>query len=246
MNPRFAITFHDSLPSTSDTARALAASGAAHGTVIAARRQTAGRGRLGRSWVSPPGNLHASFLLRYAIPPARQAELGFAAALAVADLVDAHLDAGPRAQLKWPNDVLVDGQKIAGILLEADSAPADPFVVLGIGINLAHAPPNLPYPVTSLAALGASPPAPEAALDRLAELLAARLAAWEQHGFAPIRAAWRSRGPAPGTRLRVTAGNTSRPTGFQEGDFEDLAEDGALVLWTPDGQLRVTAGVVSC
>jgi BirA family biotin operon repressor/biotin-[acetyl-CoA-carboxylase] ligase len=245
MKPSFTVTFHDALASTSDTAKSLAASGAPHGTTIAARQQTAGRGRLGRTWVSPPGNLHVSFLLRYAIPPARQAELGFAAALAVADLIDAHLPAGPRAQLKWPNDVLVDGQKIAGILLESDTSD-DPFVVLGIGVNLAHAPPNLPYPVTSLAGLGAPPPAPEAALDLLTGLLGTRLTTWEQHGFEPIRAAWRHRGPAPGTPLRVTAGGTARAGAFQEGDFQDLAPDGALVLWTPDGCLRVTAGVVSC
>lgn len=240
MNPAFSVTFHDVLASTSDTAKALAAAGAAHGTTIAAREQTAGRGRLGRTWISPPGNLLVSFVLRYPVSPLRQAELGFAASLAVADTVDSYLPAGPHARLKWPNDVLVDGQKIAGILLEADAAPPAPWVVLGIGLNLRHAPPGLPYPVTSLAALGAEPPAPEAALGRLTETLGTWLATWEKGGFAPLRAAWKQRGPAPGTPLTVAIGATRR-----EGAFADLAEDGALLLRTRDGPLRVTAGVVT-
>lgn len=240
MSPRFAIAVHDELPSTNDTAKALAAAGAPHGTTVCARRQTAGRGRLGRQWVSPPGNLHVSFVLRYDIPPARQAELGFAAALAAADLVDRHLAGGERARLKWPNDVLVGDAKIAGILLEADAAPAAPWLVLGIGVNLRHAPPDLPYAAASLAGLGAVPPEPEAALDQLAAALGTWLAAWESEGFAPLRAAWLRRGPAPGTPLRVTGGDATR-----QGEFLDLAADGALVLWTRNGAMRVTSGLVS-
>jgi BirA family transcriptional regulator, biotin operon repressor / biotin---[acetyl-CoA-carboxylase] ligase len=240
MSPGFAVTMHDVLVSTSDTAKALAAAGAAHGTTVCARRQTAGRGRLGRHWVSPPGNLHASFVLRYDIPPARQAELGFAAALAAADLVDRHLPGGMRARLKWPNDVLVEGAKIAGILLEADAAAPAPWVVLGIGVNLLHAPPDLPYPVASLASLGAEAPAPEDALSQLVASLGAWLAAWEEGGFEALRAAWLRRGPPPGTKLRVTVGGEIR-----EGEFQDLGEDGALVLRTPEATLRLTSGVVS-
>ncbi len=240
MSPHFTVSLHDELPSTSDTAKALAAAGAPHGTTICARRQTAGRGRLGRHWVSPPGNLHVSFVLRYDIAPARQAELGFAAALAAADLVDRHLRRGVRARLKWPNDVLVEDAKIAGILLEADAAPVAPWLVLGIGVNLRHAPPDLPYAATSLAGLGAAPPEPEAALDQLAAALGTWLVAWESAGFAPLRTAWLRRGPAPGTPLRVTTGAVTR-----QGEFLDLAADGSLVLWTPDGALRVTSGLLA-
>ncbi len=240
MPPRFAVTLHDVLASTNDTAKALAADGAAHGTTVCALRQTAGRGRLGRSWISPPGNLHVSFVLRYDFGPARQAELGFVAALAAADLVDGNLPPGAGTRLKWPNDVLVGDAKIAGILLEADAAMAHAWLVLGIGINLAHAPADLPYPVTSLAALGASVPTPQAALDQLLDAFAARLAAWESEGFAPVRAAWLQRGPAPGTPLRVATGAAAR-----DGEFLDLAEDGALVLWTADGALRISSGLVS-
>ncbi len=240
MSPVFEIFRHDVLASTSDTAKALAAAGAAHGTTICARQQTSGRGRLGRHWVSPPGNLYVSFVLRYDVPAARQAELGFAAALAAADLVDRHLPDGPHARLKWPNDVLVNDAKIAGILLEADATASDPWVALGIGVNLLHAPPDLPYPVTSLATLGGQAPAPEAALDVLIASLGAWLAAWESGGFAALRAGWLRRGPEPGTKLRVTMAGETR-----EGDFRDLGDDGALVLWTPDGALRLTSGVVS-
>ncbi|MDE2335015.1 MAG: biotin--[acetyl-CoA-carboxylase] ligase [Rhodospirillales bacterium] len=236
----FVGTIHDVLPSTSDTAKALAAGGAAHGTTVCALRQTAGRGRLGRSWTSPPGNLHASFVLRYDVAPARQAELGFAAALAAADLVDHHLAGGAGARLKWPNDVLVGEAKIAGILLEADAAQAAPWLVLGIGVNLRHVPPDLPYAAASVASLGAVPPEPEAALHQLAAALGTWLAVWESEGFAPLRAAWLRRGPAPGTPLRITRGDTTR-----HGEFLDLAADGALMLWTPDGTLRITTGMVS-
>lgn len=240
MSPSFSVTLHDALPSTSDTAKALAASGAPHGTAVFARQQTAGRGRLGRHWVSPRGNLHVSFVLRYDLAPARQGALGFAAALAVADVVDQHLPDGGRARLKWPNDVLVEGAKIAGILLEADASPDNPWLVLGVGVNLRHAPPDLPYPVASLASLGASVPAPEAALDRLVTALGSWLTVWERDGFTPVRQAWLQRGPAPGTMLRITTGSVTR-----EGAFHDLDADGALVLWTPDGTLRITSGQVA-
>ncbi len=239
MTPTFKIIAHDALPSTSDTAKALAAAGAPHGTTVFARQQTAGRGRLGRHWVSPRGNLHVSFVLRYDLPPARQGVVGFAAALAVADLVDEHLSGGDRARLKWPNDVLVEGAKVAGILLEADASSGTPWLVLGVGVNLRHAPPDMPYPVASLASLGASVPAVEAALDQLVAKLGSWLTLWECNGFAPVREAWLRRGPAPGTALRVTVGSLVR-----EGAFQDLDADGALLLWAPDGTLRIASGEV--
>ncbi len=104
--------------------------------MVVAGRQTRGRGRHGRDWFSPEGNLYASILLRPGLPPARLSELGFVVALAAADAADAVLPGG-RARLKWPNDVLVDGGKIAGILVEIIE---DNAAVIGIGLNIAHAP----------------------------------------------------------------------------------------------------------
>ncbi len=146
MTPLFDVRLYDSLGSTNDEARRLAQAGAAHGTVVAARQQTAGRGRVGRSWVSPPGNLYLSVLLRLDLPLARLAELSFVAALAVADMVDSFLPPDFRAALKWPNDVLVEGAKISGILIEQ----GETATIVGIGVNVGHCPTGTPYPVTSL------------------------------------------------------------------------------------------------
>ena len=230
----FDVRLYDSIGSTNDEARRLAREGVPHGTVAAAGEPTAGRGRQGRQWASPPGNLYLSAVLRPDVPLARTAELSFVAALAVADVVDGF--AG-RAELKWPNDVLVGGAKISGILLEAVAGAT----ILGIGVNVAHQPAETPYPTTSLAR--------ECSLSRLREsgitveavraaLLAAldqRLDTWRAHGFAPIRADWLARAHPLGTMLRA---------GTTEGAFAGLDEDGALLLDTPGGQRRIVAGEV--
>ena len=141
--------------STNDEAKRLAAAGCAHGTVIWADEQTAGRGRFDRPWHSPPGNLLFSVVLRPPVPASRAAELGFVAAVATADCVAGLLPAGDPVGLKWPNDVQVDGAKIAGILPEARSLEGKlDWAVLGVGLNLSHAPTGVPYPVTSLTLAG--------------------------------------------------------------------------------------------
>jgi len=125
---------HATLISTNDEARRLADSGAPHGTVVQALQQTGGRGRRGRTWISPPGNLYASFVLRLVCPAIRHGEIGFVMALAVADAVDAAAGHGC-ARLKWPNDVLLGGAKVAGVLVETSGS-----AIAGVGINIAHAP----------------------------------------------------------------------------------------------------------
>ncbi len=226
---------HDLIDSTNDEALRLARAGAPDGTVVVARQQSAGRGRQGRLWISPPGNLYVSFLFRTArfpgFVPARAAEIGFVASLAVADTLDTII-AGSR--LKWPNDVLLAGAKIAGILTEMTGDA----IVIGIGINVAHSPPDMPYPVISAAALGATARA-EDVRATLTERLAHRLADWAAHGFGPVRDAWLQRGPAPGQCLTARVG-----TGSISGRFAGLADDGALLLATADGTKRIVAGEV--
>ena len=224
--------------STSDEVRTLARAGAAHGTAVCAAAQDAGRGRLGRPWVSAPGNLYLSVLLRVATPAVRLPELAFVAGLAVADAVDGCLPQACRAQLKWPNDVLVGGAKIAGILLEATKTTGGPyFVILGIGVNVGHAPAGLPYAATYLGAHSA------ADLDRVLEGVLAGIAArwdqWRSQGFGVVRADWGVRGPQVGARLRV-----SQPGGAVEGAFLDLAADGSLLLDTLAGPRRFIGGDV--
>lgn len=202
---------------------------------MVADRQTQGRGRHGRGWASPEGNLHASILLRPGLAHARLSELGFIAALAVADAVDAVLHGG-RARLKWPNDVLVDGAKIAGILVEIVE---DAVAVIGIGVNVAQAPAAMAYPVTCLREAGAPAAGSAPVLTCLLAALERHLAQWRAHGFAVARAAWLARGPAMGERVGVRIGSR-----IEAGRFAGLDVDGALLL-DGDGALRrVVAGEV--
>ena len=230
----FDVRHYERLGSTNDEARRLAASGAAHGTVVHADEQTAGRGRLARRWFSPPGNLYVSIILRPDVPPARCIELGFVAALAVADAVDALLPAHTRAALKWPNDVLVRDGKIAGILLEQDGD----ILILGIGVNVLHAPQGLTYKVSTIVGCGGLATV-DGTRERLLRALGDWLGVWQQDGFAPVRAAWLARAHPPGTTLGVAL--TDR---FVTGGFAGIDTDGALLLDTPQGRGRIVAGDV--
>ena len=232
---RFVAHRYDELVSTMDEAQALARSGAPDGTVVVARRQSAARGRQGRAWVSPEGNLHVSVLLRPGVPLARLTELGFAVALAVADAVDGALGAA-RAQLKWPNDVLVDGAKVAGILVELAQEGA---AIVGVGVNVAHSPEGVPYPATSLHACGGAVDA-EAVLLALLDALELRLRLWLTDGFALLRAAWLARGPAYGDTIRLRRGDQ-----ISAGCYLGLDTDGALLIRTEAGTQRVVAGEVT-
>ena len=233
--PRFVVQHQAVLPSTMDAARAAARDGAPDGTVVVAGQQTQGRGRQGRDWFSPQGNLYASILLRPGLPPARLSELGFVVALAAADAVDAVLPGG-RARLKWPNDVLIDAGKVAGILVEIVE---DNAAVIGIGLNIAHAPTAAPYPVTCLRDAGATA-SPEAALTHLLSALEHHLARWTKHGFTHAREAWLARGPTPGEMIRVRIG-----TRIDTGRFAGLDANGALLLTENGATRRVVAGEVA-
>jgi BirA family transcriptional regulator, biotin operon repressor / biotin---[acetyl-CoA-carboxylase] ligase len=203
-----------STPSTNDRARALAAAGAPHGTLVTAAEQTAGRGRQGRTWAAPPGRaLLFSLLLRDYDPL-----LPLRAGLAVADL------AGDAALVKWPNDVLLDGRKLAGILVEA--RPEDGWAVLGIGINVAVDVADLQPDVRERAAtLGRAPSEVEPALRELLGALAARLAEPPPAALAALRA----RDALRGRTIRWTDG---------AGTGAGIDDDGGLLVRLPEGALR--------
>src|SRR5476651_1582982 len=184
----FHIQHHERIGSTNDEARRLAASGAPHGTVIHADEQAAGRGRFGRTWFSPPGNLYLSVLLRLDLSPARGSELSFVTAITVADAVDALLPKQTKSVLKWPNDVLVNDGKIAGILVE-NLGDAQ---IVGVGLNILETPRNAPYKTATLVGAGGIATV-DGARDILLDNLAKLLEAWTEHGFEPIRAAWLER-----------------------------------------------------
>jgi BirA family biotin operon repressor/biotin-[acetyl-CoA-carboxylase] ligase len=224
------VTLH-SVGSTNDEAARLADSGAPEGTVVWAREQTGGRGRRGRRWVSPVGNLYSSTVLRPDCPAGRAAELGFVAALAVGDIIAP----GRQVRLKWPNDVLVDGGKIAGILLESVLSQAGQVqhVVAGIGVNVGFAPqlPEMRYPGSTL---GGSV---EAALERLTAALARRLAQWRAEGFERVREAWLAQAGPLGAEVDVRLGNE-----LVRGRFAGLDREGALLLETAQGPRKIVSG----
>jgi BirA family biotin operon repressor/biotin-[acetyl-CoA-carboxylase] ligase len=230
----FDVLHYDSIGSTNDEALRLAREGAAHGTVVHADEQTAGRGRLARHWQSPPGNLYVSIVLRPDLPAARCAEIGFVAALAVADAVETLLPNRLRTTLKWPNDVLLNDGKISGILLEK----ADDVLVLGIGINVLQAPGDVAYKVSTIVDCGGLATV-DGTRTSLLTALAKWLEIWQRDGFAPIRAAWLARAHPAGTPLRVTIGDR-----LIEGNFADLSADGSLIMDTGDGRRNIAAGDV--
>lgn len=176
--PEDLLTF-DEVGSTNDVARELAEKGAAHGTAVAARRQTAGRGRRGHAWASPAGNLYLSVLLRPGIAPSRLPGLAAACGLGALDGLGAVTDSN-EVQLKWPNDLLARGRKLGGILVEAGrDARGTTFAVCGIGINLESAPSHLE--AICLAELGAAPSF-SALAEALRDGIVGRVDAWARAG----------------------------------------------------------------
>jgi BirA family transcriptional regulator, biotin operon repressor / biotin---[acetyl-CoA-carboxylase] ligase len=207
---------------------ALAASGAGEGLWLRAVTQSAGRGRLGRNWVSPPGNLYASTLVRL-----RPSDTGAAATLALVAAVA--LDEVVRAwggepRIKWPNDLFIGDAKLSGILLERGGDA----VIVGIGVNLAHHPEGLDRLTTSLAAQGLGTPDPDLFLRDLAEAFARWLAMWRS-AFEPVRKRWLERAHPIGTALSVRLPDQAAI----EGLFDGLEPDGALRLRLPSGAVQV-------
>lgn len=227
----------DTIGSTNTEAMALARRGEGGPLWITATRQTAGRGRRGNVWVSEPGNLYASLLLGNGMPPARAGELSFVAALAVLDAV---IDLAPSLAacigVKWPNDLLLDGAKFAGILIEAEGSVA----VVGIGVNCAHHPAATSHPATDLTAAGAAV-SPAGMLRALSRTMQRRLEQWAGGaGFAMIRADWLARATGVGEEIRVRL-----PSREIAGHFQALDETGRLVLRLPDGGVEfISAGEV--
>lgn len=206
---------------------ALARSGTPEGVWLRAERQHAGKGRQGRAWNSPVGNLYISTLIRLrpSDPPA--ATLALVAAVALEETVRTF---GVSATLKWPNDLLVEGAKLSGILLER----VDDAVILGIGVNLAHHPEDLDRAATSLAAHGPAPN-PQLFAETLAESFERWVARWRGEGLASVRDRWLARAHPAGTALTARLADGSALDGL----FDGLTGDGALILRLADGTRRV-------
>jgi BirA family biotin operon repressor/biotin-[acetyl-CoA-carboxylase] ligase len=239
---RFTLRVLGRVASTNDELRRLAEEGAPDGLVVVAREQTRGRGRYGRSWASPPGNLYASVLLRPDCDLAATAQLSLVAGLALGDACARLGPKGLTIQLKWPNDVLINGAKTAGLLLENAIWPDGraAWVIIGSGVNIVSCPADTPYPATSLTAEGFVPLAPLALLEAYLRALDAWLDKWRDLGFAAVRDTWRARSFGLGDQIRLRLEREEL-----SGRFIDLTESGALLLEQAGGRRReIAAGEV--
>ena len=227
--PAWRLEIHDELGSTSDLI--LARTHEPPGLAVLARRQTKGRGSHGRTWAAPEGNLNLSLLLR----PTRQAPWALLLAVAVHEALAKYLPDPTILTLKWPNDLLLNGRKLAGILLE--SGPG--WLVIGIGVNLREAPKLPDRPPAALAEI-AAPPTQEAAAAAILSSISHWLQINSAEGFDPIRTAWLAAAAPPGTRLHVTQPHIS-----MEGTFIGLDQSGALLLQTETKLLKIHAGEIT-
>jgi BirA family biotin operon repressor/biotin-[acetyl-CoA-carboxylase] ligase len=233
----------DRVDSTNDEVRRRADAGAPPGLVVLAGQQTRGRGRHGRTWTSPTGNLYASVLVAAQGPLATSAQLSFVAGLALAEAIERHAPGGVELRLKWPNDVLIGRAKVAGILLESLAGTGDPHatqVIIGTGVNIASYPADTPYPATSLDAQGFAPVTPHALLGAYLGALDHWFRQWCANGFAPLRTAWRARSLGLGEEIRLRLEREDLL-----GRFVDVTATGSLLLdLGAGGQREIAAGDV--
>ncbi len=225
--------FFSECDSTNAVASALAHAGESGPLWVIAGRQSAGRGRRGQVWTSDTGNLYASLLFRPAIKPVEMAAVPFIVALAVRDTF---VDLGASTvQCKWPNDVLIAGSKASGVLIESSARNADKleYVVIGIGLNLAHSPSDARFPATSLEAVTGTAPNVRLAFQTLSHHLFERLTNWKTDELAPIAQEWAASAWGLGKRCVLrTAAETF------EGTPQELGSDGGLIVRLDDGQER--------
>lgn len=234
----YRLIIRDEVGSTMEEARRALDQGEPGKLWIVARSQNAGRGRHGRQWGSPPGNLYSSLLLTDPCEPALAPQLGFVVGLALHDAAAKLL--GPAAsglKLKWPNDLLLDRAKTSGLLLEGESRAGRLNVIVGCGVNIASCPSETPYPATFLKAL-APQSSVETMLTGLSDAFAQRFAVWSQPGgFGPIRAAWLERAAFLGETITIRL-----PEGPLAGRFSGLDASGRLELETETGRRIIDAG----
>jgi len=237
------LIYFETVESTMTEARKLAEQGedvAPDGTLIWAREQTQGRGRRGNNWVSPRGNFYSSLIVRPEVPVSRAAELSFVTGCAVFDTVGEVCDPGFECRLKWPNDILLNDAKIGGLLLEtkADAGKPVDYVIIGLGMNLKSHPADTPYPATDFVDQGQAIP-DTVFLEAYARHFMEWAARWIDNGFEIVRQQWKWRAEGLGKQITVRLSNETL-----EGIFEDIAEDGALLL-NQNGKIRkISAGEV--
>jgi BirA family biotin operon repressor/biotin-[acetyl-CoA-carboxylase] ligase len=247
---------YDSIGSTNSEALAAASAGDPGGIWFAARQQTEGRGRRGRQWESPHGNLAATLLIVPEADPTLAATLGFVAGVSLSTALSAILPGGlvkigidgadglddnSRIALKWPNDVLADGAKLAGILLEASKLPDGRHAIaIGFGVNAVAAPQGLPYPATSLVELGVSRTA-EDVFEALSDAWVDVFGVWNDgHGIGDVLKQWRASAAGIGAPVAVNQNGE-----VLRGIFETIDDAGRLIVRADDNRrIAITAGDV--
>ena len=241
--PAYRLVALDTVESTNGEAWRLAEEGAAEGTLVWARTQTKGRGRRGRAWVSQPGNLTFSLLLRPDRKPMEAAQLGFVAAIALGEAVGSVAPPMIEVEYKWPNDVLFNGRKGAGILLDAKAGESGILdrLILGVGVNVVAHPEDTDFPATNLRFEGCGGEVTaEALLEAFARSFLLWADRWLDDGFAPVRQAWLQHARGLGEEIRVHL-----PAETLEGRFKELDADGTLILELAGGTVeRIAAGDV--
>ena len=237
----FRIAHHETLGSTNDAAMAALRAGDPGGLFVVADRQTGGRGRRGRVWASPSGNLYATLALRDPSPPAIAPQLGFVAGVASAVALRSLLGGDDRLRIKWPNDMLFDGAKLAGLLLESTTLPEGRLgCVVGFGVNCVSHPQGLAYPATDLSLAAGAPVTAAMVLAALAETMERELATWDRGaGFPAIRAKWLGLAAGRGQPISVV---TPRET--RAGTFDGIDSAGRLIIATDGCKVVIDAGDV--
>lgn len=231
---------YDVLDSTNEEAKRLAAGGGAHGAVIWAKRQTDGRGRMGRQWISSEGNLFVTVLLAPKQELAKCSQLSFVAALAVADTLEAIVEKPELIRCKWPNDILCGGKKLGGILLESFPSTKGNWIAVGIGINIDSFPEHVMFPATCLRDAGVELISAKIVLSRLMHNFIGRYDQWANHGFGMIEEGWMERTYHLKKPIEVIVGDTQHT-----GTYEGIDASGRLLLRDKKGGITpISAGDV--
>lgn len=231
------VEIFETLDSTQTEARRRIESGARGPAWIIALRQTAGYGRRGRNWSQESGDFAGSLMFAAEGDAGALGQLSFVLALAVHDVLSGMIEKAD-VRIKWPNDILVDDEKIAGLLLELVEASGARMLVAGVGVNVVSTPQGTPYPATKLLNYD-SAPMPNAVAEAIDANFWAHYGIWRTQGFAPVREAWLMRAAGLGQTVTVRLPNETI-----EGVFEDLDESGGLVLRFDGGTRIISAGDV--
>lgn len=230
---------YDSLDSTNEEAKRLAYGGGSHGAVIWAKRQTAGRGRMGREWVSSEGNLYVTVLLNLDNNLEELSQLSFVAAVAACDTLEAIVPSPKEIRCKWPNDLLFKGHKLGGILLESFVTPSEDgqnkrWIAVGVGINIDSFPEHVMYPATCLREAGVEIISAKIVLSRFIFHFIHHFDLWQEKGFSVIQDSWLKRAYHLGKSIDVMMGDES-----VSGVFETIDNSGRLIIKDSGGKRKI-------